>query len=81
MRHMGSSQKRDGTCVSCIGKQILIHCTTREVLALVSYFVVLFLNWLYLSSDVIVGLFNTYIFQKSEKVELLKSPTITSDDR
>ena len=59
---MRSSRKRDGTCVSCIGKQILIHCTTREVLALVSYFVVLSLNWLYLLSDIIVWLFNSSTF-------------------
>ena len=59
---MRSSRKRDGTCVSCIGKQILIHCATREVLALVSYFVVLSLNWLYLSSDIIVWLFNSSTF-------------------
>ena len=29
---MESSQTRDQTCVPCIGRQILIHCTTREVL-------------------------------------------------
>ena len=27
-----SSRTRDGTCVPCNGRQILIHCTTREVL-------------------------------------------------
>ena len=29
--HVESSQKRDRTPVPCIGKQILIHCTTREI--------------------------------------------------
>ena len=32
--HMGSSWTRDQTHVPCIGRQILIYCTTREVLAL-----------------------------------------------
>ena len=31
LRHMGSSQTRDRTCVSCIARWTLIHCTTREV--------------------------------------------------
>ena len=31
-RHVGSSQTRDRTCVPCIGRWILIHWTTREVL-------------------------------------------------
>ena len=30
-RHVGSSWPRDGTRVPCIGRQILTHCTTREV--------------------------------------------------
>ena len=30
-RHVGSSQIRDQTHVSCIGRQILNHWTTREV--------------------------------------------------
>ena len=29
-RHVGSSQTRARTCVPCIGRQILNHCTTRE---------------------------------------------------
>ena len=29
-QHVGSSQTRDQTHVSCIGRRILIHCTTRE---------------------------------------------------
>ena len=33
-RHVGSSQTRDWTGVPWISRQILIHCTTREVLAL-----------------------------------------------
>ena len=32
-----SSGARDRTCVSCLGRQTLIHCTTREVLYCVSY--------------------------------------------
>ena len=28
--HVESSQIRDQTCVPCIGRQILIHCTPRE---------------------------------------------------
>ena len=31
-RHVESSWTRDRTHFACIGKQILIHCTTREVL-------------------------------------------------
>ena len=30
--HVGSSRTRDRTCVPCIGRQILNHCTTREAL-------------------------------------------------
>ena len=30
-RHVGSSQARARTCVPCIGRRILNHCTTREV--------------------------------------------------
>ena len=30
-RHVGSSWTGDGTCVSCIGRQILNHWSTREV--------------------------------------------------
>ena len=30
-RHVGSSLTRDQTCISCIGRQILNHWTTREV--------------------------------------------------
>ena len=29
--HVESSQTSDGTCVHCLGRWILIHCTTREV--------------------------------------------------
>ena len=32
-RHMGSSQTRDQTCVSCIGKWILYYWATREALS------------------------------------------------
>ena len=28
--HVGSSQTRDWTCVPCVGRQILNHCTIRE---------------------------------------------------
>ena len=31
VRHVESSQTRDGTCVPYIGRWILIHCITREV--------------------------------------------------
>ena len=31
-RHVESSQSKDGTRVSCIGRQILNHWTTREIL-------------------------------------------------
>ena len=36
-QHVGSSQTRDRTRVPCIGRQILNHCTTREVVGLISY--------------------------------------------
>ena len=29
-QHVGSSQNRDRTLVSCIGRQVLYHCATRE---------------------------------------------------
>ena len=32
--HVSSSWTRDRTCVPCIGRQVLIHCTTREVLSI-----------------------------------------------
>ena len=35
MRHVGSSQSRDQTCVPCIGRWILNHWTTRETPSLV----------------------------------------------
>ena len=44
LRHVESSQTRDWTRVSCIGRQILTHCTTREVLVL--YFHLPFLLWI-----------------------------------
>ena len=31
LQHVGSSRTRDWTCVPCIGRWILNHCTTREV--------------------------------------------------
>ena len=31
LQHVGSSWIRDLTHVPCIGRQTLIHCTTREV--------------------------------------------------
>ena len=31
LEHVGSSQTKDPTCMPCIGRQILLHCTTREV--------------------------------------------------
>ena len=34
LQHVGSSHTRDQTCVPCIGRQILNHWNTREVLAL-----------------------------------------------
>ena len=36
-RHVGSSRTRDRTHVPCIGKRILNHCATREVLLRSSY--------------------------------------------
>ena len=36
-RYASYSQTRDQTCVPCIGRQILIHCTTREVLSFTSF--------------------------------------------
>ena len=39
LRHVGSSQTMDRTCVPCIGRQILNHWTTREapVLCFIQY--------------------------------------------
>ena len=34
LQHVESSQTRDRTRAHCLGRQILIHCTTREVLLL-----------------------------------------------
>ena len=31
LQHVGSSRTRARTCVPCIGRRILSHCTTREV--------------------------------------------------
>ena len=36
-QHVGSSRSRDRTHVPCIGRRILNHCTTREVLPLFFY--------------------------------------------
>ena len=41
---MESSRSRDQTCVPCIGRQILIHCATREVLQIFKVFV-LSISW------------------------------------
>ena len=30
-QHVETSWTRDQTCVPCIGRQIVIHCTAREV--------------------------------------------------
>ena len=35
LRYVASSQTRDRTHVPCIGRQILTHCTIREVLVVV----------------------------------------------
>ena len=43
-QHMGSSRIRDWTHVPCIGRQILIHCTTKEVL--------FYFKWVHFYSDV-----------------------------
>ena len=44
LRHVESSQTRDWTNVDCIGRQILIQCTTRK--ALVPCFYLLFRLWI-----------------------------------
>ena len=56
-RRVGSSQTRDGTCVPCLGRQILSHWTTREVqlgcfliLSCVSCFYILEINSLLIAS-------------------------------
>ena len=36
-RHVESSQTRDQPCAPCIDRQILNHCTTREVHSYVSF--------------------------------------------
>ena len=36
--HVGSSQTRARTCVPCLGRRILNHCTTREALLCQLYF-------------------------------------------
>ena len=38
LRHVGSSQTRDRTCVPCIGRQILNPCATTEVPTLFFFF-------------------------------------------
>ena len=43
-QHVESSRTRDGTCVPCIGRQILIHCATKEVLKLFFFFLTYALN-------------------------------------
>ena len=52
LRHVGSSQTRDRTCVPCIGRWILNHCTTREVpcssLFLIYLFIYLFILFIWL---------------------------------
>ena len=58
-RHVGSSQTRARTCVSCIGRQTLNHCATKEALIflivsfeevfnfdLVNFIIIFFLLWL-----------------------------------
>ena len=41
----------DATCVPCIGRQILIHCTTREVLDLISSWLTFALLFLKIPSE------------------------------
>ena len=31
-RHVESSRTGNGTCVPCVGRQVLFHCATREAL-------------------------------------------------
>ena len=44
LRHVESSQTRDWTSAPCTGRWILLHCKTREILAL--YFHLPFLLWI-----------------------------------
>ena len=47
LQHVGSSWPRHRTSVSCIGRRILIHCTTREVHLVKVYGVLMILeSWL-----------------------------------
>ena len=48
-RHMGSSQTRDQTCISCIGRQIIYHWATREA--------PLCLSWAWYFWRVLIGYF------------------------
>ena len=48
LQHVGSSQIRDQTCVSCNGRWILYHWATREALGLLFFlFLLLFLFFLF----------------------------------
>ena len=51
LRHVGSSQTRDQTPVSCIGRQILYHCVTREAPLIV-------LNICWICSDSVLIVFS-----------------------
>ena len=43
--HVGSSQTRAGTCVPCIGRQIVNHCATREAPVLIFQVCSLLFHW------------------------------------
>ena len=46
-RHVGSSRNRARTCVSCIGRRLLNHCTTREALIYIYYIYILYIIYIY----------------------------------
>ena len=53
--HVGSSRTRDRTRVPCIGRWILNHCTTREVLIVILYI----FSWEIFSASLQVILINS----------------------
>ena len=78
-RHVGSSQTRARTCVACIGRRILNHCTTREAPVAFLFAELLFVS---VASDIREG-DTEYIFNKQGRTSLVvqcKNPPANAGD-
>ena len=63
LQHVGSSGTRAQTCVPCIGRWILNHCTNREALKVFSFFVcVCFFVFLYCTFLLVINFIHISVY-------------------